>query len=286
MAALAPSSKVTIEVIAFNWVAQSSTPGAAVKPGSPRLTTMILDASRKVPADEPVDLQFIGHSEGTVVNTQAIVRVEAANVTPRIKAGYPRRHPARPARRQSRFPWPASTARADSIRLDRQARDRQFSGQAPATRSFFIPKGVDSAQVFYQQTPGQPRPRDELRAIYNLWGQVPVKGTAILLQLDLGADVVHSGKHGVYAWYEHHIVPTLGDGAPQLATEAVTGSIATTAASTSSADRATYTGTSAPGSTVLLMAGIGHGRLSQVGEALAGADGTWTATTKPLAAGS
>ena len=49
-------------VIAYNWVLQSSTPGAAIKQ-SPRLARMILDVASKFPAGDPVDLEFIGHSE-------------------------------------------------------------------------------------------------------------------------------------------------------------------------------------------------------------------------------
>ena len=58
-------------VIGYNWAEQSSTPGAAIKQ-SPRLERMILDAVSRFPANAPVDLEFIGHSEGTVVNTYAI----------------------------------------------------------------------------------------------------------------------------------------------------------------------------------------------------------------------
>ncbi len=59
-------------VIAYNWALQSSTAGDAIKQ-SPRLARMILDVAGKFPPNDPVDLEFIGHSEGTVVNTYAIV---------------------------------------------------------------------------------------------------------------------------------------------------------------------------------------------------------------------
>ena len=48
---------------------------------------MILDAASKFPANDPVDLEFIGHSEGTVVNTYAIVTLQG-EMTPQLKAGY------------------------------------------------------------------------------------------------------------------------------------------------------------------------------------------------------
>ena len=73
-------------VIGYNWVLQSSTPGAAIKQ-SPRLARMILDVASKFPANDPVDLEFIGHSEGTVVNTYAIVTLER-EMTPQLTSGY------------------------------------------------------------------------------------------------------------------------------------------------------------------------------------------------------
>ena len=42
---------------------------------------------RNLVAGSPVDLHFIGHSEGAVVNTQAIVSLESM-MTPELKAGY------------------------------------------------------------------------------------------------------------------------------------------------------------------------------------------------------
>ena len=73
-------------VIAYNWVTQSSTPGAAIKQ-SPRLARMIMSAASKFPVNDPVDLEFIGHSEGTVVNTYALVTLQR-EMTPQLKAGF------------------------------------------------------------------------------------------------------------------------------------------------------------------------------------------------------
>ena len=79
-------------VIAYNWALQSSTPGEAIKQ-SPRLARMILDVASKFPASDPVDLEFIGHSEGTVVNTYAIVTL-ARRDDPAAQVGLYRGHPA------------------------------------------------------------------------------------------------------------------------------------------------------------------------------------------------
>ena len=64
-------------VIPYAWVTDSSKPGRAAMQG-PRLARKVLETASQFPAGAPVDLQFIGHSEGTVVNTQAIVALEKA----------------------------------------------------------------------------------------------------------------------------------------------------------------------------------------------------------------
>jgi len=263
-------------VIAFNWVAQSGSPGAAVKQ-VPRLLQMIRDAEARLPAGEPVDLQFIGHSEGAVINTQAIVRIEAA-ADPRIEAGYLEDTLLDPHAANPDFPGRQYSTGGPLGWIAKLAIDNyQARARDPLV---FVPAGVASAQVFYQQTPAN-RDHGTNSGIYNIWGQVPVKGTASYYDLT-PAGVVHSGKQGVYAWYEHHIVPTLGDGAPGLARQTIVGALAVPAGP---AHRATYSGTAAPGSDVRLTAGQGHGRLHLVARAVTAADGTWTATTESLAPG-
>ncbi len=267
------------QVIAYNWVAQSGTPGQAAKQG-PKLAAMVLQAASKFPPNDPVDIQFIGHSEGAVVNTQAIVRVEAA-ATPQIRAGFLEDTLLDPHAANPDFPGPQySVARNPLGWIAKLAIDNyQARARDPLV---FIPNGVDAAQVFYQQSPAN-RDHNENLGVYNLWGQVPVKGASVYFNLTADG-VVHSGKNGVYAWYEHHVVPTLGDGGQQIARETLTGARVVQAAEIPS--RATYSGTSDPGSTVYLLAGKKAGKLDVVGQALTGPGGTWTATTRRLAAGS
>ena len=62
-------------VIPYNWVLQSSTPGEAIKQ-SPRLARIILGTANRFPANSVVDLELIGHSEGTVVNTYALATLQ------------------------------------------------------------------------------------------------------------------------------------------------------------------------------------------------------------------
>lgn len=194
-------------VIAYNWVAQSNDPGSAIKQ-SPRLARAILHEASKFPASAPVDLDFIGHSEGTVVNTYAIVKLENA-MTPGMKAGYI----------------------TDTL-LDPHAANNNLPGQqlsiaggilAPLARSIitnyqaeakdppvFIPSVVDQAQVFFEHTAAT------TGGIYNLWGQVPVKSDGPLVHYYnlTPSKVTHSGNTGVQLWYRNFIVPSLGNQAP------------------------------------------------------------------------
>ena len=271
------------DVIAYNWVAKSSTPGQAAKQG-PILAKMVLDAASKFPANDPVDIQFIGHSEGAVVNTQAIVKVEA-KATPQIKFGFLEDTLLDPHAANPDFPGPQySVARNPLGWIAKLAIDNyQSKARDPLV---YIPKGVDAAQVFYQQSPAN-RDHNENLGVYNLWGQVPVKGATVYFNLTADG-VVHSGKNGVYAWYEHHVVPTLGNGGRQIARETLTGSLDVQAAGVRAEDtsRATYSGTSDPGSTVYLLAGKPKsGNLEVVGQAATEPDGNWTATTRHLTEG-
>jgi hypothetical protein len=62
-------------VIAFNWVYDSNHPGSASRQAS-RLAKFILGTASRFPASAPVDLELIGHSEGAIVNSEALVRLD------------------------------------------------------------------------------------------------------------------------------------------------------------------------------------------------------------------
>jgi hypothetical protein len=195
-------------VIAYNWVQQSSTPGAAIKQ-SPRLARMILGAASKFPTNDPVDLEFIGHSEGTVVNTYALITLDR-EMTPGLKEGFiydilldP--HAANnnvPGQQMSFGGAIGGIAHAIVSNYQSDAKD------PPA----FIPSSVDQADVFFQHSQAT---SDE---IYNLWGQVPVKSEGpIVHYYNLTAmGVTHSGKTGVNYWFRDFIAPTLGAQAPLI----------------------------------------------------------------------
>jgi hypothetical protein len=193
-------------VIAYNWALQSSTPGAAIKQ-SPRLARLIMDVASNFPASDPVDLEFIGHSEGTVVNTYAIVTLEG-ELTPQLKSGYVEDtlldpHAANnsvPGQQMSFAGALAGLARGIVTNYQAEAKD------PPA----FFPSVVDEAQVFFEHS------QATASEIYNLWGQVPVKSDGPPVHYynltDMG--VTHSGKTGVNYWFRDFIAPTLGDQAP------------------------------------------------------------------------
>ena len=285
-------------VIAYNWVAQSNTPGDAVKQG-PILAKKVLAASAQFPATDPVDIQFIGHSEGAVVNTRAIA-LAAAKETPQLKAGYwedtlldP--HAANPDTPGRQYSVASGLLGAIAkLTIDNyQARARD-----PLA---YVPDRIDSSQVFYQQSPAN-RDHNENGGIYNLWGEVPVQGADTYFNLT-PSGIVHGGNNGVYAWYQYHVVPLLGDGAPGLAQATLTGANVTTTASaaTSTGASATtipvapvsdpstpsFTGKAEPGATVSIRIGKSNtNHLTTVAQTVAQPDGTWTTTiTKDLAPG-
>ncbi len=232
---------------------------------------MILQEASKFPANEPIDLQFIGHSEGTVVNMLAIEEVEAG-ATPQIKAGFLEDTLLDPHAANPDFPGKQYSVADNPIGAIAKIAIDNYQARA-RDPLVTIPAGVDAAQVFYQQSPAN-RDHNENLGVYNLWGQVPVKGASIYFNLTSDG-VVHSGKNGVYAWYEHNVVPTLGDGGQAIARETLTGALndpTQPGGHTVSGQVATYSGASDPGSTVELLAGkAGPYRLEVVGRTVTGA---------------
>ncbi len=196
-------------VIAYNWAEESSTPGDAIKQ-SPKLAQMILDAASQFPASDPIDLEFIGHSEGTVVNTYALVTLQG-EMTPQLKSGYivdtlldPHAANNNVVSGQQMSFGGVLGGLARWIVTDYQAEAKD----PPA----FIPSSVDQAQVFFEHS------QSTAAAIYNLWGQVPVKSEGQVVHYynltDMG--VTHSGKTGVNYWFRDFIAPTLGNQAPLI----------------------------------------------------------------------
>jgi hypothetical protein len=288
-------------VIGYNWVNQSSTPGAAIQQ-SPRLARMILDVASKFPANDPVDLEFIGHSEGTVINTYAIVTLQH-EMTPQLTSGYIEDTLLDPHAANENVPGQqmsfggALGGIASVIVNDYQA----IANDPPA----YIPSIVDEAQVFFQHS------QATASEIYNLWGQVPVKSDGPVVHYynltDIGA--THSGKTGVNYWFRDFIAPTLGDQAPLIQELQLNGQIddaksptATEVSQTTLAQRANnaranrvygpaqvvqsdqpeFSGTAAPGSLIRL--GLSPAAkpkdLTLVGVTTANSSGQWSVTPR------
>jgi hypothetical protein len=208
-------------VITYNWALQSNTPGAAIKQ-SPHLAHLILAVASKFPASAPVDLEFVGHSEGTVVNTYAITTLER-EITPELKSGYIEDFLLDPHAANNQVPGQQMSVAGPLSGLA-QAVITHYQGQAKDP-PVFIPKAVDAAFVFFQHS------KATADGIYNLWGQVPVRSNGPLVHYynltDMG--VTHSGKTGVNWWFRDFIAPTLGYQAPLVTGIELNGRIDTTA---------------------------------------------------------
>jgi hypothetical protein len=232
-------------VIPYNWVAQSGTPGEAIKQ-SPRLARIILHTASRFPASAPVNLDFIGHSEGTVVNTYAIVELQRT-MTPNLKAGYIVDTLLDPHAANNNLPGQQTSFAGALSGLARMI-VTNYQGNADDPPAF-IPSIVDQAQVFFQHTPATSG------GMYNLWGQVPVKSDGPVVHYynltDMG--VSHSGKKGVALWYRNFIVPTMGDQAPLVQELQLNGHIDGTLTSAT-----TPVSTSTPGGHTVSQAAVAH----------------------------
>jgi hypothetical protein len=205
-------------VIAYNWALQSSTPGEAIKQ-SPRLAASILHAASKFPASDPVDLEFIGHSEGTVVNTYALVKL-AGEMTPHLKAGYIEDTLLDPHAANNNVASGKQLSFAGALAPLARVIVTNYQGKAKDPIPYF-PSVVDEAQVFFEHNSAT------AGGIYNLWGQVPVKsdGPVVHYYNLTSMGVTHSGKTGVSYWFRDFIAPTLGSNAPLISALQLNGQI-------------------------------------------------------------
>jgi hypothetical protein len=282
-------------VIAYNWAIQSSTPGSAIKQ-SPRLARIILGTANRYPANSVVDLELIGHSEGTVVNTYALATLQQ-ELPPQLQAGFIQDTLLDPhaanndvvSGKQMSFNGPLAGLAEGLV--------TNYQGRANDPPPYF-PSIVDQANVFFQHTSAS------AGGIYNLWGQVPVRsqGPAVHYYNLTAMGATHSGKTGVNYWYRDFIAPTLGDQAPLVRQLQLNGQIdgARTIASSRRGDsnwpaqavatnQPEFSGTAAPGSIVRLLVGPASqpSEIGVAGATHADSSGHWSLSTRrPLPAGS
>ncbi len=286
-------------VIAYNWIAASDIPGRAAMQG-PRLAREILAAASQFPASDPVDLDFVGHSEGAVVNTQALVSLES-QMTPQLKAGYIKDTLLDPHAANNAVAGQEYSVTSGPLGMLATAEISSFQSKAKDP-PVFIPSIVNDAEVFYEHTTAA-NSHGVNDDIYNLWGEVPVKGPAHYYNLT-AAGATHAGNTGVSQWYADFVAPTLGDQAPLITALQLNGQIdqgGTTATATAlpvagSAKTAQvvdsrqpeFSGTAAPDSTIRLYIGPASNpsKISHGGWTRANATGQWSLTSnRPLANG-
>ena len=130
-----------------------------------------------------------------MVNTQAIVRLEGM-MTPALKAGYIKDTLLDPHAANNAVPgqqYSLGTGGGGTTRYARQGRDRQFSIESEGPRGLHSFRRA-AAEVFYQHTTAA-NSHGANGGIYNLWGQVPVKGPASYFNLT-AAGATHAGRQG------------------------------------------------------------------------------------------
>jgi hypothetical protein len=287
-------------VIAYNWIEASNHPGTAVRQG-PRLASQILAVASQFPPGDPVDLHFIGHSEGAVVNTQAIIQLEGM-MTPELKAGYIQDTLLDPHAANNAVPGQQYSLGNGPVTgfLSWIARGEIDSFQSRAKDpAVFVPPVVNEAEVFYQHTTAQDS-HGVNSGIYNLWGQVPIKGSAYYYNLT-DARATHAGETGVAQWYADFVAPTLGTQAPLIQSLRLNAQIdhvepatvATTPGSFSNTGpvvhdrRPEFSGTAAPGSRIRVYVGpaASPSKIKLAGFTSVDATGSWNITMGPRANG-
>ncbi len=249
-------------VIPWNWVAESGHPGSAAKQ-IPRLANAIDQALADVPNGDAVDLHLIGHSEGTVIVSQALRHIQP---TAGLAQGYVELtlldpHPASNGPKGPQYSnvggFLGGIAKAAISNYQSRAND-------PPP---YIPAIVDDAQVYYQHT-SIALAKDRGNSIYNLWGEVPVAaapGVPVHYANITGSGISHAGDFAVYDWYQSNVVPLLGNGPAFVDPGAVTAARVD----------ATFAGTAAPGASVTVFAS-GSKAGGVIGRTVANAQGHWS----------
>ncbi|AGA30994.1 lipase family protein [Singulisphaera acidiphila] len=272
-------------VIPYNWVAESRTPGAAAKQG-PRVARLVELAANQAPEGEPVDVHFIGHSEGTVVNSVAIRYLEK-NEPARLAEGYLKVTLLDPHAANNNAPGGRQYSVSKGL-LGDLARWIIDGYQQKAKDPLPVIWGnVDAADVYYQRTPiaGAKGSND---GIYNLWGQVPVpvEGDTPVRYYNLtGVGISHTGYVNVVDWYQVHVVPTLGDNSPFTNPGLLNGEPAM-GSDVTAASEPVFQGAAAPGTRLSVRARSSAPSPPIVlGSTVADQDGNWSLTSRRLPPG-
>lgn len=193
-------------VIPFNWANKSRTPGAAARQ-APRMAKRILGESSAFPAGSAIDLEYVAHSEGTVVVTQASMFLQK-NAPQPFKTGYQRMSLLDP---HAANPEAPNNAESTSGGFKGWLTNRIISWYKGNAKDPFVqvPDYINEADVYYQRTPVSVNAVNG--GLYNLLGQVPVIGSARYIQLN-SPGIAHSGGGGVYSWFYFNALPSFKTG--------------------------------------------------------------------------
>lgn len=267
-------------VIPFNWANSSRTPGAAAKQ-APRLGGRILQEAANFPTGAYVDVDYIAHSQGTVVVSQAAQWMDN-HTTPGIASGYGRMTLLDPHAANPEAPNNDESLPGGWLGWMTKTVIAWYKGNArdPLVR---VPDSIDEADVYYQRTPVGVNDANNGR--YNLLGQVPVLGTARYVQLN-SPGIAHSGGGGVYTWFYFNALPSYATGdqpanpsvLETTAIEATDGTWRRNWLTTSDASPQ-WSGVAAPGATVRLYVSPASGGIDKaipLSTVVADSAGKWT----------
>jgi hypothetical protein len=269
-------------VIAYNWVGDSTHPGSAAKQG-PIVARKLVEAASKFPDGDVVDVQFIGHSEGAVVNSVAM-RVLNRNGWPdALNRGYLKVTMLDPHSANNDVPGKQYSTKNSTLGKIAKYVIDAYQSKAKDPR-VVVPTNVDDAEVYFQRTPVAFTHHTN-DGLFNLWGQVPIIGDAHYSDLT-GLGISHGGDYSVHDWYQENVVPRLsGDGSEFYNPTDIKGWVVLPAdgmfhhAVVTHLVRPTLEGTAPPGTRIRLVAirgGDNGGGL--LGGAIADTNGNWSYT--------
>ena len=275
-------------VIAFNWVSESRTPGAAVKQ-VPRLLKAILFAASQFPASDPVDLHLIGHSEGTVINSLAALRLRD-ECAPVARGRLPEGHHARPARGEQRRRGPAIQRLQWTPRLVSPSCRSTASRRGRRTPRWSSPT-TSTTRRSSISTPPSPRPRaTEESTTSGARSRCMARPTTSTSRAPGSATRARSGSTtgiGSTSSPPWATAPPSPGRTPSPWHRPPRPSRRRIGVRTCrQAARPSFTGTAAPGATIRLIAvRVGSTELLPLGRTASGPDGNWDLTTRTLAPG-
>jgi hypothetical protein len=218
-------------VLPFNWAVRSALPipNQTIIAGA-NLAALIRSEAARL-ADQPndvVDIQLIGHSRGSVVISEALQALDNDPGSDALRLGYAKMtmldpHPARNrgtlaqglielfngsgVSRVGGFSF--NPLNPVARRLAIATLVFQFLANDPEV---IIPRNVDGAEIFHQQTPWFQSSLTDVLLGFNLWGLPPLNpfGRPVLWTLDLTP--FHVGHTGVPQWYIDNVLVSGGGG--------------------------------------------------------------------------